>query len=77
MILTKGGYSHDESMQQKDWRIYICATTLCDVETCTALTEANRRRMARGETPSSKSLPANFFTTPLSDIYKKMSNVKQ
>lgn len=71
MILTKGEYSHDESMQWKDWRIYVCATTLCDVETCTALAEANRRRMARGETPCSKSLPANLLKTSLSDIYKK------
>lgn len=32
--------------------------------------------MGRGETPCSKSLPANFFKTTLSDIYKKsqMSN---
>lgn len=76
MILTKRGYSHDESMQQEYWRINICATTLCDVETCMALAEVDSRRMARGETPCSKSLPADFCKTPLSDTYKKrqMSN---
>lgn len=76
MILTKGGYSHDESMRQKDWRINICANTLCDVEICMALAESDRRRMARGKTPCSKSLPASFCKTSLSGTYKKsqMSN---
>jgi len=77
MISTKDGYSHDESMEQKDWRIHISANTSYDVETCAAWAEANRRRMARGETPCCQSLPANFLKMSLSDIYKKRSSVKQ
>lgn len=76
MVLTKGGYSHDESMQQKNWRTHICATTLCDAETCTVLAEAIRR-MAQEKPPAVESLPAYFFLTSLEDIYRKISNVKQ
>lgn len=49
VILTNSGYSHDESMQQKDWRIYTCANTSCNVEICTSLAEANRRGIGREE----------------------------
>lgn len=52
VILTNSGYSHDESMQQKDWRIYTCANTSC-------LKLTGEGWEGKKASPCGKSLPAN------------------